>query len=267
VHWKADPLLYPPHLRSRIKRGRGVLQGAQYRPWLYIRDVPSRGTSLGAQGILTDRPHQGLSNLEATYLYLMERRKSVVDIREQWPIFDLDRTLELCAELGVRHTYKRGLLEPFTIDFVITELTEHGKSYRAASVKTPEDAADPSKRLRLEVEHRWCEERGIPWTLVDTSLFDKTLLEILRFMRGWFRNRFDPATELSSFLVAFNTAYRRNELLGELIERLTAILRLPQPLALDMFRYCAWSGQIEISLKHTLALDRPLVLTQGRNDG
>ena len=263
MHWKADPLLYPSHLRARVKRGRGLHQGAEYLPWLYIRDVPSRGTSLGGHGIVTGRTHQGLSDLEATYLYLMERRKSVVDIREQWPILDLDRTLELCTELEVRHIYKRGLPEPVTIDFLITELTANGKSYRAASVKSSEDAADPSKRLRLEVEHRWCQERGIPWTLVDTSRFNKTLLEILRFMRGWFRHCFNPETQLDPrFLLAFESFYKSNELLSELVARLTKTLRLPNSQVLDMFRYCAWSGQIDISLGHPLALNRPLFLNQ-----
>lgn len=261
MDWKPNPLLYPPYLRARIKRGRGIGEGPNYLPWLKVHDVPSEGTSLKSHGILTGRTHHGLSSLEATYLFLMERRSSVLDVREQWPIFDIDRTIELCAELGVRHQYRKGFPEPFTIDLMITEEDGDSRRYRAASIKTPEDAADPAVRLRLAVEERWCRERGIPWTLVDTSGFSKTLLEVLRFMRVWSLHRYEPSPEREAvFLEAFRRFYVRNELLSQLMERLSRSLRLPPGQALDTFRYCAWSNEIEISYSHPIALNKPLVL-------
>jgi len=261
VYWKPAPLLYPPYLRTRIKRCRGVGAGSLYAPWLKVRDVPSKGTSVISRGIHTSRPHHLLSELEAIYFYLVERRASTVDIREQWPILDIDRTLELSAHFGVRQGTRNGYPQPYTIDLLITERIEGELRYRAASVKSPEDARDPLVRLRLAVEHAWCQERGIPWTLVDTRQFNKTMLETLRFMRGWFRHRYVPDRLLPDrFVNQFLTVYSPNQPLSELLASLSKRLRQPLTVIEDTFRYCAWSNQLRPSLIHPLTLDRPVVL-------
>lgn len=261
VHWKSDPLLYPPYLRTRIRRGRGVGNGPSYAPWLKARDVPSRGTSVITRGILSGRSHHLLSELEAIYFFLIERRACTVEIREQWPIFDIDRTLELCTRFGVRHAVRKGFPEPFTIDFLITERIGGELKYRAASVKSPDDARDPSVRLRLAVEHAWCLDRNIPWTLVDTGRFDKTVLQNLRFLRAWFRHRYvsEPSLE-DRFMTEFEGAYTSNRPLNELVAQLAKSLRQSTKVVEDMFRYCAWSNRIRPSLRHPLALDLPVVL-------
>lgn len=261
MHWQSNPNLYHPYLRTRIKRRRGVGTGSFYVPWLKVRDVPSKGTSVITRGIASGRPHHLLSELEATYFLLIERRAITVDIREQWPIFDIDRTLELCAQLGVRHTVRRGYPEPFTIDFLISERVNGVLRHRAASVKSPEDAKDPHVRLRLAVEHHWCRERGIPWTLVDTGRFNKTMLQNLRFMRAWFRHQYVADRTLEDrFVDQFASVYSPNLILSDLLSRLSMRLRQPQSHMEDVFRYCAWQGRIHPSLHNPLSLDAPVVL-------
>lgn len=261
MYWKSNPKLYPPHLRSRIRRGRGIGQGLSYDSWLKIRDVPSKGTSSDVHGILVDRPYHLLSEFETTYFFLAERIPSSVDIREQWPILDLDRTLELCAKFGVRHIYRGIYPEPFTIDFLVTTSINGKLQYSAKSVKTPEDAADPDIRLRLMIEYVWCREHGIRWALIDTSKFSKEMLSNLRFMRAWFTNRYQPDLESALvFAQTFLASYRTNIPLNELIYRTAKPLRLSDDVAEDTFRYCAWSDRIAVSLEHHLALNMPLVL-------
>ena len=260
MYWKSNPLLYPPHLRTRIRSGRGVGQGLSYSSWLKLRDVPSRGTSSSVLGVKVRRKYRLLSELETTYYFLAERKPSFVDIQEQWPILDLDRTLELCAEYGVRHSYRGRFPEPFTIDFLITESIDGKLHYSAKSIKTAEDAADPKVRLRLMIEHIWCREHGIAWTLIDTSEFSKEMLSNLRFMRAWFRNHYEPdLNSVERFSQQFQLSYGTNIPLNELIQRAAKPLRLAEDVAKDIFRYCAWSDRIAVSLIHPLALNRPLV--------
>lgn len=255
--------MYPPYLRARVRRSRGIGSGSSYVPWLKVRDVPSRGTSVVSRGVFSDRSHHLLSELEAVYFYLLERRPGTVEIREQWPILDMDRTLELCAEFGVRPRIRNGYPEPFTIDFLITDRVDGRLAHRAASVKSPEDARDPGTRLRLAVEHAWCQEHGIPWTLVHTERFDKTMLETLRFIRGWFRHQYAPdATLENRFLAQFATHHAPNRPLSEVLTRVSRSLRQPLATVEDAFRYCSWSGLIEPSLAHRLSMDAPLVLTK-----
>lgn len=261
MYWRPIPELYPPYLRRRIARGRGVRDGPSYVPWLKVRDVPSRGTSSVVSGIVVNRTHHLLSELEATYFYLVERRPETIDILEQWPVLDIDETLKIARRHGVRHPFKGPYPEPFTIDLLIAERSPTGTLYRAASIKSPGDAVDPDIRRRLAVEHAWCEAHGIPWTLVDTSRFDKVLLANLRSLRGWHRHRFATAPGMATmFAHTFLHRYETNVLLSELITRTAKSLRLDMVTAQDLFRYCGWTDRIAVSLRHEIALDRPLIL-------
>ncbi len=272
MHWKPNPLLYPQYLRARVRRGRGVGDGLSYISWLTTRDVPSDGTSSIIHGIHINRPYHLLSELEAIYFLILERKPSSADIKEQWPILDIDRTLELCAKYGVRHPYRGSYPEPFTIDFLITTDCDGKLKCRAASIKTPEDAKDPTVRLRLTIEYVWCREHGIPWTLVDTSAFGETLLERktflanLRFIRAWFRHQYAPDRQrVVHFSQRFNSLYRTNVPLDELIHQAAKTLHLTDTSAQDTFRYCAWADLIKLSLKHPLAMNLPLVLRRNHD--
>lgn len=268
MHWVPDHKLYPPYLKTRIQRGRGVSKGIDYKPWLKIRDVPSIGTSSSISGIIIPRPYNLLSELETIYFYLIERKKSTFDIQEQWPILDIDRTLELCAEYGVRHNFRGSNPEPFTIDFLITSKNaQYTSEIRAASIKTPEDASNPLIRQRLLIEYLWCKERGIPWTLIDTSRFTKTLLENLRFIRSWHRHRYIPNPEIEAFfLKRFDFTYSKNIVLNDINKLISKKLFISENLALDTFRYCAWTNQIDICLEHSIALNKPIVLRSNNHD-
>jgi hypothetical protein len=265
MEWASDPTLYPTYLRSRIRRGRGVGKGLLYAPWFKTRDVPSQGTSGTIPGIVVSRPFHFLSELEATYFFLIERQRNTIDLQEQWPILDIDETLRLSRLLRVRHPYRNGRPEPFTIDLLITSASEKAVTVRAASIKTGADAKNPQIKQRLTVEYLWCSERGIPWTLVDTTQFNKVLLDNLRFIRSWFRHRYQPDEECTSrFSEVFLRSYRTNVPLQELIFTAGQKLRLPDSVASDVFRYCAWRDDIPISLKQPLAGNQPLVLRDAR---
>lgn len=263
MFWKPDVDLYPTFLRSRVRRGKGIGKGLNYKPWYKNSDVPSRGTSSCVLGIQVHRHYDLLSELEVTYFFLLERRHSVLDIREQFPILDIPRTLELCAQLNVQHKYAGIYPEPFTIDFIITENIDGKISYRAASIKSAADAQDPDVRQRLAVEKMWCQEQGIQWSLVDTSQFSKTLLENLRFMRAWFLHRYKPDdAEIAQFLTVFSAQYSKSMTLNAIIASTARAINRDETVTLDMFRYCAWRDFIHVSLSSNLALNRPLILVQ-----
>ena len=106
------------------------------------------------------------------------------------------------------------------------------------AIKTAEDAADPKVRLRLMIEHIWCREHGIAWTLIDTSEFSKEMLSNLRFMRAWFRNHYEPdLNSVERFSQQFQLSYGTNIPLNELIQRAAKPLRLAEDVAKDIFRY------------------------------
>jgi hypothetical protein len=117
------------------------------------------------------------------------------------------------------------------------------------------------------VERLWCQDHNIPWTLVDTSAFNKTLLKNLRFLRSWYRQRHEPDLEESAeFAEVFKRMYRRNVLLKELILQTARTLKADAASAQDIFRHCGWSDLIQVSWKHPLALNEPLVMRPGSSN-
>lgn len=261
MEWNPHLGIYPKYLHNRLKRGFGLGVGTTYHPWLRVRDVPSIGTSGNPKGITIPRVYHLLSMPERVYFHLLDRQLDVVDIREQFPILHLQETLAICSELGVKHTHRGSYPEPFTLDFVITRQTHSGLVYEARSIKTPEDAVAPKVRLRLKVEHRWCQQNGIDWKLVDTTEFTQNLLSTLTFMRGWTLQRYVPnADHADEFARAFTDCYGANLPLKEMVKTCADHLKRGYDHCLNEFRFCAWSDRIAVDLTSKLTLHLPVVL-------
>ena len=91
------------------KEGRGQGHGAEYRPWLTVQDVPSRGRSQRPLGVVTGRAHHLLSDLERKTFLAIEFRDDVRDIREQFPL-DVEETCAIAEQAGIRRPMGRGEL-------------------------------------------------------------------------------------------------------------------------------------------------------------
>lgn len=263
MEWETDPALYPPYLRARIRRGLGVGAGPDYKSWRNIDNTGTTGTAVVVHGIRVDRRYEILDERARTYFFLLEREESIVDIREKWPILDIDRTLELAAKFEVRHPLRDIAPEPLCIDFLLKEALRSGFAYRATILINSIKKIDDRRQRLLRVQQQWCQEHAIDWTLVDTSSLDKTVLDSLRFIRSWHRHRLVPNQERAdSFARTFLHGYERNVVLQVLVETARKRLRLPPDAALDLFRYCAWSHRIPVSLAHRIAQNCPVRLLE-----
>ncbi len=119
----------------------------------------------------------------------------------------------------------------------------------------------------MQVTRQWCADHEIDWTVVDTSGLDRTVIDALRFIRGWYINRFQPDPEIAdTFAKLFLDRYQNNLLLNELIELVRKDLRIGPEVALNLFRYCAWSHRIPVSLRARLAKNCPVSLLVAEND-
>ncbi len=73
-------------IARKIKEGRGMGYGKDYKPWLYVQDVPSQGRSHRVYSHKTERVHHLLSDLELAVFLVFEWTSYVTDIREQFPL-------------------------------------------------------------------------------------------------------------------------------------------------------------------------------------
>jgi hypothetical protein len=258
--WPANAELYPRFLRSPIRKGMGIGEGAGYRAWRNLRERPTSGTAAIVCGIRVQRNYELLNDAAKGYFFILERKSEVIDIRERWPILDLRRTLQLTSEYDVKHPYRGKYPEPLLFDFLVTEQNST-TTYKAINLISRADALNQTTRTLMLIRQQWCRERGIAWTLVESAPISRTVIQGLRFIRQWHLNTYVPNSDISErFSRHFLIHYKQNVVLKELVETTGRSLRLRPDARLDAFRYCAWKGLIPVSLTHRLACNAPLVL-------
>lgn len=153
--------------QKRLKEGRGKGEGSKYRPWLKIQDVPSKGICTRIKGWKTGRVHHLLSLGELRYFYLLEWSPIVSDIREQFPLLPLERTLEIAYNLGIKHPADPKTKEPvvLTTDFLITVNTGMQSELLARTYKPSLDLS-PRQCEKFLIEKEFYKQHGISWDIV-----------------------------------------------------------------------------------------------------
>lgn len=155
-------------IARRIREGRGEGHFAAYKPWLTIHDVPSTGVVTRILGWKSQRLHHYLSeHLELAHHYQMEWAEDVIDIREQFPLLPLERTLFIAQKLGIRHPVDPKTKYPIvmTTDMLLTLKKGDDISFAAHSLKPSNKL---SKRVveKLQIEKQFFKDLGIDWSLI-----------------------------------------------------------------------------------------------------
>jgi len=156
--------------KAYIKAGRGHGEGQTYMPWILIQDFSSRGISSRVYSYKTNRVHHFLSRNELSFFYLLEWSDNVLDIREQFPLLDIELAIELAESAGIRYPKdsQSGFPYVLTCDFMIT--TKHGS--RARTIKSSTDLNNKRTLEKLEIERRYWDTLGIDWRIVTEREID-----------------------------------------------------------------------------------------------
>ncbi|MGM1023771.1 MAG: TnsA endonuclease N-terminal domain-containing protein [Bacillota bacterium] len=103
-----------------------------------VHDVPSIGIVTRILGWKSGRLHHYLSeHFELAHHYQMEWSEQVIDIREQFPLLPLDKTLYIAQKLGIKHPTdpKNKLPIIMTTDMLLTVKQEESIKFIAHSIK------------------------------------------------------------------------------------------------------------------------------------
>ncbi len=151
----------------RLKAGRGKGRGEDYDPYLHIQDVASIGLAVRDKGWKTNRVHHFLSSLEWFYFLKLEWARTVIDIREQYPL-DLDETMAIAKSLGIAYPVDTTTKEPIvmTTDLVYTTKTSLRVTDHARTVKYAQDLSDLRVMEKFEIERVYWTIRNITWRIV-----------------------------------------------------------------------------------------------------
>lgn len=157
-------------IKEFIKEGRGSGEGESYKPWLNTQDFPSMGMTTRIFGKKTNRMHHFFSNTQLHYFYLLEWVDTVIDIREHYPLLDLEEVIKDTSDLKLSkfQNRKNGTSYILSTSFLITLLDkDRQRKYVARSIKYASELSKITTQEKLEIERRyWQEGKGIDWGIV-----------------------------------------------------------------------------------------------------
>ena len=171
-------------MARRQSEGRGQGKGKDYKPWLMIHDVPSLGLATRMKSPLNGRTYHLMSQLEADWLYAFHALPALCDVREQFPLFDLEETLEIASNLCVSHPADPGTKEPcvVTTDFVLNFKNGPNQTEMAIAVKPSAELSSLRILEKLEIERCYWSARNVPWQILTEKELPRAIVKNLRWI-------------------------------------------------------------------------------------
>lgn len=243
-----------------IAEGRGQGTGKDYKPWITIHDLASKGVVSRVFGRTTNRIHHFLSKNETAFFYTLDASDKTFDIREQYPLLPVVETVEIAEMLGYRHPRDAVSKFPYvmTTDFLIT--TSQGDVAR--SVKLSGELEKARVLEKLEIERLYWKRRGVDWRIVTEKEINYQKARNLEWVyRSWYYPEMLPEgivpDEISSlFLELFDTTYLPVTEIARVIEE---TFGLEPGLGLTTFQYLLLQKRIT-----AVDLGKPLDLVSVR---
>jgi hypothetical protein len=206
---------------SKIKQKRGQGAGKNYKPWYRVGEKnsnahgqKSRGNGHCIKGLKTKRSHHLLSNFELMIFMVFDLNSEIADIREQFPLLDIDLAKKNSNELGIKypnHTENHVLTSDFFIDF------KDGKQ-KAITFKPISNLNDRQLQL-FQIEKSYWESLGIQWELMtdmdipSEKIFLQNYADIYYSVSS-FHNKDFSISKVQDFYSHLSLNYQRCEHVG-----------------------------------------------------
>lgn len=262
-------------IEKKLKEGLGQGTGIDYKPWITIQDVPSLGRSTRLKGIKIPRQHEFLSDLERNYFYLLEYSNSVIDIREQFPLFPVEETIVIADELGIKYPINPKTGEPaeMTTDFLVTINNNGQYQHLARTLKYKDDLMDERVLEKFEIERIYWERNEVDWGIVTELEIPKTMAHNIAFVREYFDifniEGFDECTQVDIedmsiyFLRCLLDQQKSVKQIAKDLERDFCLLK---GCGLSLFKHLVISKVIKMDMNNKLDVNKIITIEDVRKD-
>lgn len=146
-----------------LKENRGVGELAGYKAWLTVQDFPTKGRASRVKSQKTNRIHHFFSDMQTRCFYMFEWNDDVSDIREHYPLLDLQEVVKDNKDLKQDFFGKQEPPHILTTTFLLT-LKNH--KYAAREVKLSSDLEKKSVLERLEIERRYWAAKNVDFAVI-----------------------------------------------------------------------------------------------------
>lgn len=155
-------------------------RGADFTPFLTVRDVQSQGKSHRIFLAKTGRVHHVLSRLEAGLFWHLALSPRVIDIREQ-QLIPLAASRLIAESLGIRHPRYGGRDTPMTIDF---QVSYRDGPDRLFSVKQASALTDRTV-AKANIEQVYAKVLGLSHLVITDRAFSQPMLKALAWVYSY----------------------------------------------------------------------------------
>ncbi|MDA1890664.1 MULTISPECIES: TnsA endonuclease N-terminal domain-containing protein [Bacillus cereus group] len=173
-------------MKKWIDEGRGLGEGSEYLPWITVNDFPSNGIVSRELGLKTKRMHHFLSRLEYNYFLLLDYSKDVIDIREQYPLLDLELAMEIAKEKKIKYPTDSKSNTPYVMstDFIITIKEKNCEKIIARTVKPSNELEKKRVQEKFEIERCYWKQKNIDWEIITEKDIPLPLVNNLKRIRN-----------------------------------------------------------------------------------
>lgn len=247
-------------LKRFTQEGRGAGEGKEYKPWLQVQDVKSRGRSTRIFSQKTQRVMHLLSDLQLHYYYLLEFDGAVIDIREHYPLLDLhEQNLPFDAKLQKKlFNAKTNVPHVFTTTFYVTKVNAKGEPYyEARVVKSSSELDKPATIERLQIIYSYFNKKEIDFGIVTEKDINKQMaLNIGWFMMAFDLSDFPEINTIQHYLKV--DLYKLFQMPGMTFNRgftrLEKTYQLPEGSGLTLFKHLLATKQLVMNLNNPIEL-------------
>lgn len=249
-------------IERRIKEGRGQGYFSSYRPWLTIHDVPSQGVVTRIRGWKSNRLHHLFSeHYELAHFYQLEWAPNVIDIREQYPLLPLEKTLFIAEKLGIKHPIDPKTKHPIvmTTDMLLTFKEGDDLRFVAHSIKP---ISKLSKRVmeKLQIEKEYFKDMGTSWALITEKQINYDLVKNVEWLHS--ARNLNDITHLTPELVniiepmLFEAIQKEDKPLAKVTRDIDSYFDLQKGTCIQLVRYLVanryWIVEMEKRIQPTL---------------
>lgn len=245
-----------------IKEGRGQGHGKNYKPWITTQEVPSTGRRSRIAGWKSERLHHVLSDREANYLYILDWADDVIDIREQFPLIDLEAAQIFASYMGVKYPTVNKTNVPYVLstDFLIT-VNRNGQTQDIArTIKYAKDLDRRSVIEKFEIERRYWAAKGIDWGIVTENEMPKVLVANLQHYHPDYQLEPTKNIELPQLLWIADLLKERLHLSKQSVLKITnsldAEMQIEGGICLRVFRHLVARKEILLDLTQKIDLNK-----------
>ncbi|WP_051556553.1 heteromeric transposase endonuclease subunit TnsA [Alkalihalobacterium bogoriense] len=175
-------------LKRLIKEGYGQGEGVNYKPFIDVFRVSTKGRATRVKGWKSQRVHHFLSDSETRYFYLLEFDDEVIDIREHYPLIqDMDKVMPNLDEQLKKRLFNQRTGEPLilTTTFLVTKKDHTDSvSHFARSIKDYRQLENAQVIERFEIQRRYWSEKGIDYGIVTNKEIPKVFAKNIEYIHS-----------------------------------------------------------------------------------